>query len=91
MNGEIRTAYGLRDAYYQKRPNGHFFDEATLKFFGETMSSMRVLKEKATITDCMGEKHVCYVLSSLQKKHPCGPRRKYHYFDIETMDDVIPA
>lgn len=91
MSGEIKTAYGLREAYYQKRPNGHFFDEATLKFFGETMSSMRLLKHKTIVTDSMGEHHTCYVLSSLQRKHPCGPRRTYHYFDIETLDDVIPA
>jgi len=91
MNGEIRTVYGLRDAYYEKHPHGHFFDHDTLKFFGETMSSMRVLKDRATITDSMGEKHICYILSSLQRKHPCGPRRKYHYFDIETLEDVNPA
>lgn len=90
MSGEIRTAYGLRSAYYEKHPNGHFFDDKTLKFFGETMSSMRVLKEKATITDCMGEKHTCYVLSSLQRKHPGGPKRKHSYFDIETIEKVIP-
>lgn len=91
MSGEIRTAYGLRDAYYGKHPGGHFFDHDTLKFFGETMSSMRLLKDKVIVTDCMGEKHTCYVLSSLQRKHPCGPRRKYHYFDIETLEDIIPA
>lgn len=91
MSGDIKTAYGLRDAYHKKRPNGHFFDDATLNFFGETMSSMRLLKERATITDSMGEEHICYVLSSLQRKHPGDPRRKYHYFDIETLEDVIPA
>lgn len=91
MVREIKTAYDLRGAYYQKHPNGHFFDQRTLKFFGETMSSMRLLKDNIIITDCMGEQHVCYILSSLQRKHPCGPRRTYHYFDIKTLDDVTPA
>lgn len=91
MSGDIKTAYGLRDAYCQKHPNGHFFDHDTLKFFGETMSSMRLLKDKIIVTDCMGKDHTCYILSSLQRKHPCGPRRKYHYFDIETLENVISA
>lgn len=86
---EIHSVYGLRDAYYQKHPNGHYFDRDTLKFFGETLSTMRLLKGTAKIKDISGEQHECYVLSSLQRKHPGGPRRKYTYFDIHTLEDII--
>lgn len=86
---EIKSVYGLIDAYREKHPNSHFFDHDTLKFFGERISEMRLLKKKETITDISGEKHECYVLSSLQRKNPMGPRRKYTYFDVETLDNVI--
>lgn len=86
---EVRTVHGLIDAYKTKRPDGHFFDHDTLKFFGERISEMRLLKNRETVTDVSGEKHECYVLSSLQRKNPLGPRRKYTYFDVETLDMVI--
>ena len=78
----------LVDIYQGKHPGGHFFDRDTLKFFGEMLSDMRVLSETETIKDCSGEKHECYVLSRLQRKHPAGPRRTYAYFDVETLDHI---
>lgn len=33
----------LVDMYKGKHPYGHFFDDKTLKFFGERLSDMRVL------------------------------------------------
>ena len=86
---KIGSVSGLVNAYYAKHPHGHFFDHDTLKFFGERLSEMRLLKQTETVTDVSGEKHECYVLSSLQRKHPMGPRRKYTFFDVETLDDVI--
>lgn len=86
---QIRDAYDLRSAYYGKHPDGHYFDHDTLKWFGERMSEMRLLKGTKTVTDISGEEHECYVLSSLQRKYPGGPRRKYTYFDVETLDDVM--
>lgn len=86
---QVNDAYDLRGAYYAKHPNGHFFDYETLKFFGESMSTMRLLKGTVKVTDVCGEQHTCYVLSSLQRKHPSGPRRTRHYFDVETLDDVM--
>ena len=82
------TVNELVRRYYEKHPNGHFFDRDTLKFFGERLSEMYVWKGKVKKTDSMGVTHTCYVLSSLQRKHPMGPRRVYHYFDAETFDDV---
>lgn len=84
----IRDANDLIGAYYRTHPNGHYFDHDTLKFFGERRSEMRLLKQRETVTDWAGETHECYVVSSLQRKHPCGPRRKYHYFDVQTFEDV---
>lgn len=88
---QIKNVYDLRDAYYDKHPGGHFFDYDTLKFFGESFSTMRLLKGTAHITDFCGEEHECYMLSRLQKKYPSGPRRTYAYFDVETLDDITPA
>jgi len=82
----------LIKAYYKKNPNGHFFDRNTLKFFGEALSRMRVLKKTVTITDVSGEKHECYVVSATRTKDwngPCKPYVHYHYFDIDTLVDVI--
>ncbi len=86
--GRPRDVYGLVSRYYGKHPGGHFFDRDTLKFFGESLSTMRLLKGTVKIKDICGEEHECYVLSRLQKKHPLGPRRTYAYFDVDTLDDV---
>lgn len=91
MKYEINKVGDLRYAYQSEHPQGHFFDPETLKFFGETFSSMRVLKKKEIVTDYSGEKHTCYVLSSLQKPPYGGKRRVYHYFDENTFDDICPA
>ena len=83
------TVQQLIREYQTRDPHGHFFDRDTLKFFGERMSEMRVLKDLSEVTDVLGEKHICYVLSSYQRKHPCGPRRAYHYFDTITFDNIV--
>lgn len=85
----IRTVGDLADAYYRSHPDGHFFDPGTLKFFGERRSEMRLLKGTVKITSAGGYEHECYVLSSVQRPGPpLKPRRKYHYFDVETFEDV---
>ena len=85
------TVSKLINEYQSKHPHGHFFDRDTLKFFGERFSEMRVLQGIAVVEDYSGEKHKCYVLSSLQRKAPSGAKRTYHYFDTTTFDNVIPA
>lgn len=89
MAVKVYSVYGLISEYQRTHPNGHFFDRDTLKFFGETISSMRLLKGIVKVTDSMGEEHTCYVLSSLQKKCPAGPRRVHHYFDVNTLEHVV--
>lgn len=85
----VESVYGLMSAYQSKHPDSHYFDHATLKFFGERISEMYLFKKRVIVTDNLGEKHECYVLSSLQRKNPMGARRRYTYFDVETLDNVI--
>lgn len=83
------TVSELKANYIKNNPEGHFFDRDTLKFFGETLSTMYVLSKTEIIKDSYGVPHKCYVLSSLQRKHPGGARRAYHYFDYKTFNNVI--
>jgi len=85
------TIYELKRAYYEKNPDGHFFDRDTLKFFGEALSRMRVLKKTVMITDISGDEHECYVVSATRTKNwngSCKPYTHYHYFDVDTLRDV---
>lgn len=82
--------YSFISDYYKANPRGHYFDRDTLKFFGERLSDMRISKKTEIISDYSGEKRECYVLSRLQRKYPGGARRTLAYFDIYTLDDVIP-
>lgn len=66
----ISTVGDLVYAYKTAHPDGHFFDEKTLKFFGERRSEMRLLKGTTRIKDVCGEEHECYVLSSVQRPAP---------------------
>lgn len=88
---DIHDVYDLKAAHLAAHPGSHFFDSNTLKFFGERLSSMRLLKKRYAITDCMGEKHECYCLSSPQRT-PLGNRMMhYFYFDVNTLEEIIPA
>lgn len=82
------TAEELKREYYRHNPAGHFFDHDTLKFFGERMSEMRVLKKTVKVESAGGFLHECYVLSSYQHKAPV-PGRVYHYFDVNDFNYVI--
>lgn len=85
----INTPFALADAYQRKHPDGHFFDRDTLRFFGERFSDMYLFKKTKNVIDHSGCEHTCYILSTLQRNHPSGPTRVYHYFDVETLDDVL--
>lgn len=85
------TAYELMRQYNRYQENGHYFDRDTLKFFGERISEMRVLKDVIVLKDCTGENHTCYILSSLQRNHPIKPTRHYTYFDIWTFEQIFPG
>lgn len=81
--------YGLINKYYQHHPTGHYFDDTTLRFFGERKSEMRVLKGTIKVTDICGDEHECYMVSSVQHKAPGGAKRHYAYFDTTTFDHVV--
>lgn len=83
------TVYGLKERHMNAYPNSHFFDYETLKFFGERMSDMRIMKNTTTIEQ-NEKKHECYVLSVRQFKNPNGPARAYFYFDTSTYELVNP-
>ena len=85
------TINKLINAYYKKNPDGHFFDPDTLRFFGESLSRMKVLKKTVTVTDTFGEEHECYVVSATRTKDWSGPSKPYtfyHYFDVDTLEAV---
>lgn len=82
------TVYNLVSEYRRRYPAGHFFDAKTLRFFGERISEMYVFKKPVTVFDYRGRSRRAWVLSSLQRKAPGGPCRKYHYFDIDTFEDI---
>lgn len=86
---QIEDIYDLRNAYLRTHPNGHWFDSDTLAFFGESLSTMYLLKGTYRVKDCLGVEHSCYKVSKLSRKYPSGPRRTYAYFDVNTFDDVI--
>ena len=77
----------IRD-YNAKHPDKHYFDRDTLKFFGERLSDMRVYKKTEIKEDYRGKKHVCHVVSKLQRNHPAGPTRTLAYFDAETFEVI---
>ena len=78
----------LKERHIATHPESHFFDRDTLKFFGERISEMRVLKGTCKITDAGGIEHDAYCVSSIQHKAPGGPKRHYFYFDSITYDLV---
>ena len=85
----IRDIYELRSEYYRKRPNGHYFDYETLKFFGESLSTMYLYKNTVQVKDISGEIHTCYKISKRGKDWRGNRRTTYAYFDVETLDNVI--
>lgn len=75
--------------YEKHNPGGHFFDKQTLKFFGERLSDMRVLKGEYIITDnTTKETKTCYGISRLQRNYPGGAKRTHVYFDKGTFSPV---
>ena len=82
------TPYKLADKYYEHHPDGHFFDEETLAFFGEDLSESQVLEETEFVKDWNGHPHECYVYKGFQHNAPI-PDWHYAYFDVETFDSIL--
>lgn len=75
--------------YNRLNSGSHFFDTDTLKFFGEKRSTMKILKQTEKIKDISGKIHECFVLSSLQKTFTGAKRRRYSFFDIDTLKEIV--
>ncbi len=77
---------------YEKKHKDYMFSDDTLKFFGESLSRMRVLKNKKIIKDCLGIEHNCYVVASVRTIYGfqrCKPYTHYIYFDDKTLTHII--
>lgn len=86
------TIYELKREHEKHNKGSYFFSKNTLAFFGESLSRMRVLKNKIDVVDSIGEKHTCYVVSSTRNKNAfgrCKPYIVHLYFDSTTFEDVI--
>lgn len=84
------TFYELKNQIEKHNPGTHYFDRDTLRFFGERLSEMYVLKNTVVVRDYYGHFHTCYVLSKYSRNYPGGPRRTYAYFGVETFKAVRP-
>ena len=81
------SVYELKERYYSTNPDGHYFDRETLKFFGEALSRMNVLKKIEYIYDIYGRGHYAYCLSSI--RYVNGKReRHYAWFDAFTFQPI---
>ena len=80
------TVYKLREEL--EKQGSYYFSDDTLKFFGERLSDMYILKKTEKIKDYMGDIHECYVLSKLSKDYKGRKVRKYDYFDIHTLERI---
>lgn len=58
--------------YYRHNPNGHYFDNSTLKFFGECRSKMRVFKRTVEVVDVWGESTRVIALASGRATTPAA-------------------
>lgn len=72
-----------------RNPGSKFFSNDTLKFFGERRSDMYLYKTTEKITTPSGDVHICYRVRSKQRKAPGGPKTVYHFFDVNTLAEVI--
>lgn len=80
------TPSELIKKHKEHNPSSHFFDKATLRFFGETVKNMRVFETSVLNTD--GQMVPVYKLRSLQLNAPFRPVYSVHYFDKETFAEV---
>ena len=81
---KVDTAYFIQQ--YEYLNGGHFFDRATLKFFGQTRHSFDIT-ENNVITDHDGNKRNVYRVFS--RGNIDGYRFSHvHYFDHETLEEV---
>ena len=82
------TFQKLKSLIDKSSNNKYFFSEKNLKFFGETLSSYRLLNDIVTV-----DNQPCYVVACIRSKRDFEPCKKYtyhHYFNVNTLDPVFP-
>lgn len=76
----------LRDL---KEANPIYFSKASLKYYGERLSDMRVLKAREDIIDSTGKKHEQAIVLSKLTTSPSGEKYREHvYFDNDTLQII---
>ena len=85
MEEHNMTPKKLIRAYKKSHPDGHFFDDDTLRFFGEKVGEMEVLKNTIPLA---GHEGRYYVLSTVQHNHPMGPTKQFVCFNVDTFEPI---
>lgn len=74
--------------YKQHNTNGHFFDDETLKFFGDDLDTATV--EDVIAVTSIGKKR-CWKYKANQNNAPTQPYEKVAYFDHDNFHEYIDA
>lgn len=81
------TAYELIKEYKKNRPHGHYFDDETLKFFGDDLKTATV--ELVNINTRYGMINA-YKYTANQNNAVVQPCIHTTYFDAKTYAEVKP-
>ena len=81
------TVQGLIKAYKKHNPNGHYFDDANLKFFGDDL-------ENATVKFCRipiaNGTVAVWRYRAVHLNAPIQPYVSVRYFHAQTFEEVDP-
>lgn len=87
-NTGIKNAYQFVDAYKKACPESHYFDQATLDFWGEKIADMYLARQLYEVVDTWDDKkHVCFKLTRKQNDPFLGHHIVSTYFDVATFED----
>lgn len=78
------TVYELKYRYQQRHPQGHFFDVATMKFFGDTMANYGVRRIHADWWELYRKKACVQEIDDFVTVRLTGS----HYFHVDSMEET---
>lgn len=81
--------YSFLNDYRITHPQSYYFSPATLEFFGERLSDMRILAKTQKVKDSQGKEFECFVLSKSSKNWDNKRIRTYAFFDVENLERII--
>lgn len=76
---------------YQERNGGHFFDPATLRYFGQTRRSFSVYGYELMTDANDHQEHDCYRVSYRIKSPDGYTEAHVSYFDRDTLAEIHPV